>query len=80
VNVTKKIQSRIRSIQSDLRKLSIDELDHVQSVTTRLRLGLGGRAHVVARHLVQRMEEFGEEEQTKEWQPSAALLSQSEAS
>jgi hypothetical protein len=78
--VTKAIQRRLKLINADLRKLSIDELDHVQSVTTQLRLGLGKEPHVVTRHLVQRMEEFGEEEQTKEWQPSAALLSQSEAS
>jgi hypothetical protein len=80
VNVTKKIQSRIRSITSDLRKLSIDELDHVQAVTTQLRLGLGKESHAVGRHVIQVVEDFAGEETTREWQPSAALLSQSEAS
>jgi hypothetical protein len=80
VNVTKAITSRIKSIQSDLRKLSLPELDHVQSVTTQLRLGLGKESHAVGRHVIQHIEDFVEEPPTKEWQPSKALLAQSEAS
>jgi hypothetical protein len=78
--VTKAIQRRLKLINADLRKLSIDELDHVQSVTTQLRLGLGKESHAVGRHVIQVVEDFAGEEVTREWQPSAALLSQSEAS
>jgi hypothetical protein len=78
--VTKAIQRRLKLINADLRKLSIDELDHVQSVTTQLRLGLGKESHAVGRHVIQHIEDFVEEPPTKEWQPSKALLAQSEAS
>jgi hypothetical protein len=78
--VTKAIQRRLKLLNADLRKLSIAELDHVQSVTTQLRLGLGKESHAVGRHVIQVVEDFAGEETTREWQPSAALLSQSEAS